>query len=73
MKSARNAQKMSTPEWNTKLGPLAGSLRVRAGGQRDIDTNFHGWLLFYGDCRTDEMFEYRAKFTDGKVVELTPR
>lgn len=74
-----------TPEWNTLFGPLFGALRVRAGSERDIDTNYHGWLQFYGDCRTGERhtgrdqlhpelwewFEYRAKFTDGKVVELT--
>lgn len=79
-----------SPEWNTKLGHLAGSLRVKAGSERDVDTNYHGWLRFYGTCHTGELrmidphtgrdqlhpepsewFEYRAKFTDGKVVEIT--
>jgi hypothetical protein len=79
-----------TPDWNKKLGPLFGALRVTAGSQRDIDTNFHGWLQFYGDCHSGELrfidpqtgqdqfgsercewFEYRARFTDGKIVELT--
>jgi hypothetical protein len=77
-----------TPQWNNWFGPLAGSLRVTAGSERDIDTNYHGWLHFYGghtgelrmiDPHTGrdqlhpeacELFEYRAKFTDGKIVEL---
>lgn len=29
------------------------------------DTNYHGWLNFYGGD-----FEYNAKFTDGKIVEI---
>src|ERR1035438_1553317 len=76
-----NERPYGTPEWNTLFGPLFGALRVRAGSERDIDANYHGWLRFYGDRSHTgrdqlhpepwEWFEYRAKFTDGKVVELT--
>ena len=71
-----------TPEWDTTLGPLIGALSVKKGSERDIDTNYHGWLQFYGDfdpqtgrdqiqAERCEWFEYRARFTDGKIVELT--
>lgn len=40
------------------------------------DTDFHGWLKFYtseGGGNTDlpyKWYEYRAKFTDGNLVEI---
>lgn len=74
-------------EW--PFGRWVGRLRVRAGSEREIDINYHGWLQFYGDYRSGEVlpidpntgqdllhsargewFEYRAKFTDGRIVEL---
>jgi hypothetical protein len=36
-------------------------------GERD--TNYHGWLNFYGGS-ADEWHEYNAKFTDGQLVEI---
>lgn len=78
-----------TPEWNGWPGKLLGCLRVKASSERDIDTNYHGWLEFYGDRRSGDLllidpesgrdllnpvrgewFEYRAKFTDGRIVDL---
>lgn len=40
---------------------------------RELDTEYHGYLVFYTSVeRQDrrEWFEYRAKFTDGQIVEL---
>lgn len=36
------------------------------------EIDFHGWLYFYGGPN-NEFNEYDAKFTDGKLVELTAR
>lgn len=41
---------------------ICGSIRWIEEERRDI--NYHGWLYFYGDE------EYKAKFTDGNLVEL---
>ena len=42
-----------------------GSVREKQGSGKDVDTNYHGWLNFYGKAG-----EYNAKFTDGKIVEI---
>lgn len=34
-----------------------------------IDQNFHGYFVFYTRAN-DKWYEYQAKFTDGKIVEI---
>jgi hypothetical protein len=41
--------------------------RVELG---DVDTNYHGWLNFYGDDSKGQWHEFNAKFTDGVMVEV---
>lgn len=41
------------------------------------DVNFHGWMRFYTDTGkhadgTFQWHEYKAKFTDGQLVEIVP-
>ena len=40
--------------------------------QKDVDTNYHGYLNFYTSNENGEWEEYNAKFTDGTLVEITP-
>lgn len=40
---------------------------------RELDTEFYGFLVFYTSVERDgerEWYEYRAKFTDGRIVEV---
>jgi hypothetical protein len=61
-----------TPEWeNRPWLQLLGSTRRVPVGDREIP--FHGYLLFYtyvGERPDGEMFEYLAKFTDGRVEAI---
>ena len=36
------------------------------------DLNFHGWFNFYGSDSDKNWHEYRAKFTDGRLVAIEP-
>lgn len=36
----------------------------------DEDLNWHGYLNFYGSDAPDEWRDFRAKFTDGQLVEI---
>lgn len=38
-----------------RSGKLLGCLRVKAGSERQIDTNHHGWLELYGGRRGGEL------------------
>ena len=63
------------PEYETSpLAKFCGM--IRHVNQHWLDTNFHGFITFYaGIGRHGEdgykWFEYKAKFTDGNLVELT--
>lgn len=54
----------------TKREPWVGNLP--ADKYREIDTNYHGILNFYGGD-ADEWREFDAKFTDGQLVSITQR
>lgn len=65
---------------------IIGSMRTRKGSERDIDMNFHGWIRFYDYIKKKDLkpelfddaeevdacvwYEYKAKFTDGQLVEI---
>ena len=60
-----------TPEWDHPLMRLLGLVRSVPVG--DVEVPYHGYIVFYtsiGDPPDYEWFEYRAKFTDGRLVEL---
>jgi len=51
--------------------------RYRRGAEdtesRELHTECHGYLVFYASLERNgerEWFEYRAKFTDGRLVDL---
>ena len=48
--------------------------RIKEGSERQEDTAYHGFLNFYDyepkDCPDLKWIEYRAKFTDGKLVDV---
>lgn len=46
--------------------PWIGAIQVKAGSEKDVDKNYHGFIHFYGSAGY-----FMAKFTDGKVVEIT--
>jgi len=49
---------------------LRGRVR-RVVDSADVDQNFHGALVFYGDSETDGFWRtYRARFTDGALVRI---
>jgi hypothetical protein len=53
-------------------------MRTRSGcwGEEELtapeDEDFHGWLNFYTHDKATGWHEYRAKFTDGRLVEIVP-
>lgn len=55
------------PEERTVVDKFIGSQSCTVIAEKDL--NYHGWLNFYGSIG-DDWFEYNAKFTDGKVVEI---
>lgn len=61
-----------TPKWETMpFARMIGSLRSIPVG--DIELPFHGDVIFYtsmGDGPDRERFEYRARFTEGRLQWL---
>lgn len=59
------------PEWKEKdsIFRLAGCMKRVV--DRKVDQNHHGYFWFYDyHDDTKQMEEYRAKFTDGQLVEI---
>jgi len=48
---------------------IVGSLR--RGNERLETIPYHGYVNFYTDGKDDRWYEFNAKFTDGKLVEVT--
>jgi hypothetical protein len=59
----------ATPKEERPQDSFWPSIRVKAGSERYIDKNYHGWLNFYA-ALNHKWCEYNAKFTDGTLVEL---
>lgn len=50
-----------------------GILKYRGALKREtemVDAQHHGYVNFYGDDKHGAWHEYRAKFTDGKLVAI---
>lgn len=62
------------PEWEHPFMRMCGCLKREETG--DVDTNYHGLLIFYTGKWSNELqkhldwYEYRAKFTDGTLVDV---
>lgn len=46
-----------------------GELKINRMDEQLVTIPYHGWINFYTDCE-GEWFEFNAKFTDGKLVEI---
>lgn len=53
-------------DWRSAFG----CIREKAGSQRLVDRNYHGFIEFYTTDAAGEWWEWRAKFTDGTCVSI---
>ena len=50
--------------------PCIGSMRKKEGSHKDVDLNYHGYITACEFHTDDVFYDYRFKFTDGKLVEV---